>query len=138
MSDITIIIVSIIAALVTYYISIPLGKGAVFASALVTLVSGIVFPHFVPEGGSTLAIMATTASYAAMVAPVKFPKMWEMAFVGLIAALLFIATSSAYVGVGGKLGTIAAISCLTWLGIKKVCSLATYSKTEKINQGKTC
>lgn len=131
MSDVTVIIVSIVAALATYYISINLGKGAVFASALVTLAAGIVFPHFLPDGGARLAIMATTASYAAMVAPAKFPKIWEMGIVGLIAGLIFIATSSAYVGVGGKLGTIAAISCLTWLGVKKVHSLATKPKAEE-------
>jgi len=129
MSNISIIIVSIIAALATYYISINMGKGPVFASALVTLISGIIFPYFFPEGGGTLAVMGTCASYAGMVANTKFPKIWEMVFVGLIAGLVFIVTTNAYVGVGGRLGTIGAISGLSWLGIKKTYVLMTNSKS---------
>ncbi len=124
MTNITIIIVSVVAALASYYINVNLKRGGVFGAALVILVAGFVCPHFVPEGGSNLAIMATISAYAGMIAPAKFPKIWEMVFVGIIAGLVFIVTTSAYVGVGGKLGTIAAISCLTWLGIKKVVGLA--------------
>lgn len=105
-----------------------MGKGPVFASALVTLVSGIIFPHFFPEGGGTLAVMATCASYAAMVANTKFPKIWEMVFVGLIAGSVFVVTTSGFVGVGGRLGTIGAISGISWLGMKKTYSMVTNSK----------
>ncbi|MCC5912189.1 MAG: hypothetical protein JJT76_17370 [Clostridiaceae bacterium] len=120
MENFIIILVSIIAALCTYYISIRLNKGAVFASATVTLVSGFIFPHFFPQIGGSLAAMATCASYAAMVSAAKFPKIEEMVVLGFINGLLFIATTSAFPGVGGRLGTIAAISGLSWLGMKKV------------------
>ena len=43
-----------------------------------------------------------------------------MVFVGLICGSVFILASNAYVGVGGRLGTMAAISGFTWLGIKKI------------------
>lgn len=120
MNNVTIIIVSIIAALASYYINVNLKRGGVFGAALVILVAGVAFPHFFPEIGSSLAVMATISAYAGMIAPAKFPKISEMVVVGFIAGLIYIATSSAYVGVGGKLGTIAAISCLTWMGIRKV------------------
>lgn len=130
MNNVTIIIVSIIAALASYYINVNLKRGGVFGAALVILVAGIVFPHFFPEKGSSLAVMATISAYAGMIAPAKFPKISEMVVVGFIAALVYIATSSAYVGVGGKLGTIAAISCLTWMGIRKVLFSANKSQEE--------
>ena len=34
--------------------------------------------------------------------------------------ILFVAANSAYIGIGGRLGTIAAIACFAWLGFKKV------------------
>ncbi len=43
-----------------------------------------------------------------------------MAIISLMTGILFIAASSAYIGIGGRLGTIAAISCFAWLGFKKV------------------
>ncbi|AOY74853.1 hypothetical protein [Clostridium formicaceticum] len=131
MDKLAIILVSIGAALATYYISIHMNKGAVFGSAIVTLVSGFIFPHFFPEQGATLAVMATCASYAGMVAVTKFPKISEMVAVGFIAGIVFIATTTAYAGVGGKLGTIAAISCLTWLGIKKLYAMTSAQEKER-------
>ena len=129
-NNVTIIIVSVVAALASYYININLKRGGVFGAALVILIAGFALPHFFPETGSNLAVMATVAAYAGMIALPKFPKLWEMVFVGIIAGLIYIATSVAYVGVGGKLGTIAAISCLTWYGIKKVAGLAPFDKKE--------
>lgn len=113
------IITSVLSTSITYFININLKKGPVLASALVTLFAGVFFPYFFSQGG-TLAAMATSASYAAMVSQKKFPKISDMIFVGIICGLIFSTVQDAYVGVGGKLGTIAAISGFTWLGIKKV------------------
>lgn len=114
------LIVSVVAAIASYYINIIMKKGAVFGSAVVALISGIIFPHFLPRIGSKLAVIAATASYAGMCSVDKFPKLKEMIPVGIIACFIFNSVSLAYDGVGGKLGTIAAISCLSWMGIKKV------------------
>lgn len=114
-----IIIVSILASCITYFISINLNKGAVMASAIVTLFSGIVLPYFFPNIGVTLATVATTSSYAAMVSKEKFPTITDMIFVGVIVSVMFILFQDVFVGVGGRLGTMAAISGFTWLGIKK-------------------
>ncbi len=130
MEYVSIIIVSIIAALASYYININLKRGGVFGAAVVILVAGFIFPHFTPEIGGNLALIATISAYAGMISTAKFPHIWEMVFVGIIAGLVFIASLAAYAGVGGKLGTIAAISCLTWLGIKKVLGMAPSTKTE--------
>ncbi|WP_026476634.1 hypothetical protein [Alkaliphilus transvaalensis] len=131
MENILILFVSTLAGVVTYYISVNLNKGAVFGSAIVTLVSGLLFPNIFPSIGAKLAIVATCASYAGMVAVKNVPKLWEMAIVSFITGGLYIATTSAYVGVGGKLGTIAAIACFSWIGCKKMLSLLKVNKKEK-------
>lgn len=115
-----IIIVSVLASCITYFISINLKKGGVMASAIVTLFSGIVLPYIFPNIGLTLATVATTSSYAAMVSKEKFPKIADMVFVGVIVSVVFVLFQDVFVGVGGRLGTMAAISGFTWLGIKKI------------------
>lgn len=116
---INIIIVSVLASCITYYISINLKKGIVMASAIVTLFSAIILPYIFPNVGVTLATVATTSSYAAMVSKEKFPQIRDMLFVGVIVGILFILFQDVFVGVGGKLGSMAAIAGFAWLGIKK-------------------
>ena len=116
----SIIIVSVLASCITYYININLNKGIVMASAIVTLFSAIALPYIFPEAGLTLATVATTSSYAAMVSKEKFPEITDMIFVGVIVSLVFILFQDTFLGVGGRLGTMAAISGFTWLGIKKI------------------
>ena len=119
MGSILILIVSIIAGVLTYVIANILKKGGVLASAIVTLVSGIIFPHLFPEIGDKLMLVAACSSYAGMISVKKVAKLWEMLIISIIVGSLFMITISAYVGVGGRLGTIAAISCITWIGLKK-------------------
>lgn len=130
MENIMILIVAIIAGLLTYVIANILNKGAVFASAVVTLVSGIIFPYFFPLMGNTLMVAAACASYAGMVAIKNVPKLWEMIMVSSITGTLFIIVNSSYVGVGGRLGTIAALSCLAWIGFKRVWTTERFLKKE--------
>ena len=116
---IKILLVAVLATSLTYTIIFKLKKGPVLASALVTLTSGLLLPYVFPEKGVLLATVATAGSYAAMVSKDKFPRLLDMVFVGLICGLVFILTQEVFVGVGRRLGSIAAISCFTWLGIKK-------------------
>ncbi|SCY49887.1 hypothetical protein [Alkaliphilus peptidifermentans] len=132
MENFYVIAVAVLAGMSAYAISIYLNKGAVFGSAVVTLVSGLIFPYFVPSIGAKLAIVATCASYAGMVAVKNVPKLWEMAIVSFIAGVLFVLSSAAYVGVGGKLGVIGAISCFSWIGFKKVMVAVKASKKSDV------
>lgn len=116
--NIILVITGIIAAYLTYYISIELKKGAVFASAIVTLTAGLLMPRIFIEG-NLLAAVATCSSYAGMVSKDKFNSAKDMIYVGFICSLIFIITLDAYVGVGGRLGTIAAIAGFSFLGMKR-------------------
>lgn len=118
--SIWIILSAILGSMGAYWISISLNKGGVLGSAIVTLLSGILFPRFFSEMGHTLALVATAGSYAGMVSKKNVPNILEMAFIGAFVGIIFILSSSAYVGLGGRLGTMAAISCLAWLGLKQV------------------
>jgi len=123
MENMWILLSAVFGSIGSYWISIPLNKGGVLGSAIITLVSGILFPRFIPELGATLAVVATAGSYAGMVSKKNVPKLWEMACIGIFVGIIFILSTSAYVGLGGKLGTIAAISCFAWLGLKRIYKL---------------
>lgn len=120
MEEIIILIVAIVAGMATYLVSNILKRGAVIASAIVTLVAGIMLPHFFPSMGGLLATAAACVSYAGMISVENALNLLEMAVISLMTGILFIIASTAYVGIGGRLGTIAAISCFAWLGFKKI------------------
>lgn len=120
MDEVIVLIVSIIAGMATYLVSNILKRGAVIGSAIVTLVSGLMLPYFFPDMGGVLTTAAACASYAGMISVENALNLLEMAVISLMTGILFIAASSAYIGIGGRLGTIAAISCFAWLGFKKV------------------
>lgn len=120
MEEMIILIISIVAGMATYIVSHILKRAAVIASAIITLVSGLILPYFFPTIGSMLATAAACSSYAGMISLENALNLFEMAVISLMTGILFIAARSAYLGIGGRLGTIAAISCFAWLGFKKV------------------
>lgn len=120
MEVIIILIISIIAGMATYIISNFLKKGPILSSAIITLISGIILPYFFPETGTTIVAAAACSSYAGMITVENAMNLREMAIVSLLTGILYTAASNAYIGIGGRLGTIAAISCFSWLGFKKV------------------
>ncbi len=118
MNILLITLTAIAAGVTTYFIANNLKKGAVLASASVTLASGIIFPYFFPTMGSTLMVVAACASYGGMVSRKNAPAILDMVMISAIIGLLFSITATSYAGIGGRLGTIAAISCFAWLGVK--------------------
>lgn len=120
MEEIIILIISIAAGMATYIVSNILKRGSVIASAIITLISGLMLPYFFPVMGGVLVTAAACSSYAGMISLENALNLLEMAIISLMTGILFIAARSAYIGIGGKLGTIAAISCFAWLGFKKV------------------
>ena len=120
MEEMIILAISIASGIATYIVSNFLKRGAVIASAVITLVAGLMLPYFFPVIGGTLAIAAACSSYAGMISLENALNLSEMSVISLMTGILFIAASNAYVGIGGRLGTIAAISCFAWLGFKKV------------------
>lgn len=128
-----IITVSVLAGLLTYHINHYLGKGPVFGSAIVVLTVGLILPKVFSDG-YTLALVATCASYAGMSAKNRITNPLEVCISCVLVALIFVGSSEALVGYGGRLGTIAAISVITVWGAK---SLFLQLREDKKNQLKT-
>lgn len=120
MEEMIILVISVVAGIATFIVSNILKRGPVIASAVITLVSGLMIPYFFPSMSSVLATAAACSSYAGMISLENALNLLEMSVISLMTGILFIAAQSAYPGVGGRLGTIAAISCFAWLGFKKV------------------
>ena len=102
-----IVAAAIFGAMASYYISIELHHGAVFASGFIGLLSGLLIPPIYPEIGNTLAIILFCSSFAGMSTDKRFPHTHLLAIVGAVIGLSFIFSASFLVGFGGKLGTIA-------------------------------
>lgn len=102
-----IVLTSVIAAVVTYQVNVKLGKGAVVASALVSLVGGLVLPTAFQTTGATLATVCMCASFAGMSARTRIANEALMAAAGVIVGLVFMYGLPYLGGVGGKLGTTA-------------------------------
>ncbi len=107
-----IILYSVIAAVATYVISIRLKHGAVFASGIVGLLSGLIMPQIFPEIGGMLAVIMICASFAGMSAPARIPNEIYVGIAGLFSGFFFIYSTTCFGGTGGKLGTIAFISVI--------------------------
>lgn len=120
MDELILLFVAVVAGMTTYIVSNHLNRGTVIGSAIVTLIAGLMLPYFFPSLGEQMALVAACASYAGMISIENALNLFEMAIISLLAGILYLAASSAYVGIGGKLGVMAAISCFAWLGFKKV------------------
>jgi hypothetical protein len=107
------------AAGITYVSSVRLGHGPVQASALVGLVGGLVCPAL-PTAGEGIAAVVFCASFAGMARPERIPSTGTMALAGALCGLFVAAAGSAFVGFGGKLGTIAFVACLVVRGLLAV------------------
>ena len=103
-----IVLYAVLAAVITRWLSINRGHGAVMASGAVGLIGGLLLPRFYPAGaGNTLAVVVICASFAGMSAPARFPKLWAMLIVGLFTGIAFVYSMPVLGGAGGKLGTLA-------------------------------
>lgn len=104
------------AAVATFALSVRLGYGPVVGSAAVGLAVGVAAPPLLPAGGA-VAAAAFCASFVGMVSPDRLPNESATLLAGLVSGGLFVATTPALVGLGGKLGTIAFTACLVTAGL---------------------
>jgi hypothetical protein len=111
------VITSVVAAVLTYYLNNTRKQGAVLASALVGLVAGLLLPALHKDAGGALAVMAICASFAGMSNTKRMPSWIPMAFVGLSAGLVYMFANPFIGGTGGKLGTMAFGSTMAVRGL---------------------
>ena len=115
--QIVIFILSSVAAVITYSVSVRLKQGPVIASALVGIVAGALFP-LLNDFGITLAIVAFGASFVGMSSPSRLPDERYIVVAGILFGLIYVFSAPYFNGAGGKLGTIAFASTLSVGGLK--------------------
>ena len=96
MDVLVILLTTLISSMATYAISHLLKRGGVIASAIVTLVSGMILPYFFPTMGLTLATAAACGSYAGMISLENAVDVFEMAAIGILVGILFVAAGNAF------------------------------------------
>ncbi|HHT72845.1 MAG TPA: hypothetical protein GX008_03930 [Firmicutes bacterium] len=88
---------------------------SVQASAIVALVAGLSLPYVHGEG-TYLAAVCTCASYAAMSSEETIGRPSQMAIVSGLSGLIMYIAQNCLVGVGGRLGSCAALAVLAFAG----------------------
>ncbi|WP_459194836.1 hypothetical protein [Halosimplex sp. J119] len=104
-TDLADVFSAVVAAGVTYWLSVHVGLGPVVASALVGLVAGL----GLSEGDAA----AYCGSFVGMASPAVFPSVPLVLVAGFVAGVAFVAARETFAGFGGKLGTLALFGCLT-------------------------
>lgn len=99
-------------------------------SALLALTAGLVLPPLF-EQGALFALTCTAVSYVAMCSPQRCCSYKDMLTISGICALVIYAGQSVLVGVGGRLGTSAAVSVLICILIRKLLNLDQEPKAAK-------
>lgn len=133
MESLMIILTTTIAGVLSYQISNKFKKGPVFGSAIVTLAAGILLPIILPGMGERLMVAAACGSYAGMAGKKLVPSSLEIGLISSLAGFMLIIASSAYPGVGGRLGTIAALACFSWMGMKRTMKQASSLEPDKLD-----
>lgn len=108
--------VAVVGAVVTVLVSTRLGLGAVMGSGVVGVAAGSLFPLVMAEpAGSMLAAVAFCASFVGMSSVARLETEY-VALAGAVCGLVYLAVMPVFDGAGGKLGTVAFISCLAVIG----------------------
>lgn len=102
-----IMVCAVAAAVVTYWLSVDLGHGAVVGSSVVGLVGGLILPAIAPEVGGLLAVVVICASFTGMSSTARIPNHVWMTLAGIVTGIVFIYSQPVLGGAGGKLGTLA-------------------------------
>lgn len=103
-------LISLAGALLTFVFSMRLGMGPVVASALV----GLVGSQVVKDREQLVMYLG---AFVGMSSAVLFPSFIPLIGAGILGGLLFELTDECWVGVGGRLGTIAATSVVVVLSL---------------------
>jgi len=135
MEIIIFILVGVLGATLPYYLHRKFNVEPVKASALPSLIVGLIF-YFSPTILSKslhfhIPILFFGASFVGMVSKKILPGYLQVASAGIIFTLLYLNASSFFNGYGGGLGTAACISVLSLYGIKKIKSLIRFISVKK-------
>jgi len=116
----TIILVAVVSTALTYYLHNHNNFSPVVASSMVGLLGGFLFPLLIPGQGEILAVVSYCASFTGMSNKMRLPTILKVVAAGLFTGIIFHFSSPFFVGLGGKLGTIALGSTLAVWGFSEL------------------
>lgn len=90
--------------LVTYYLSAHVGLGAVVAASLVAIIAALVLPAY--------EVPIYCGAFVGMSCPSVYVSLGSISVAGALGGAVYVIVQMAFNGFGGKLGTIAFISCV--------------------------
>lgn len=131
--QIMILLISVIAATLTFTFSVRLKQGPVLASALIGFLMAGFFRVTNLELNITFGIVAIGASFVGMASPSRLKDERFIALAGVLFGLIFIYSAPYLGGAGGKLGTSAFLSVLSIMGLNDLILLLKV----KLNKRKT-
>jgi hypothetical protein len=121
MIEATLICTAILACLLTFYVNHNLKQGPVRASALLSLLVGLVCFYSASWMGEVLAkqipVVFIGGSFIGMVAKKIVNSYFRLALAGLVFSIIYLNTSQFFNGYGGALGASAGISLLSVLSL---------------------
>lgn len=91
-----------LAAAITWYVNHEMGLGPIIANGLIGLIASLIFPK---NAGSYYV-----SSFIGMSSQAVMPSLFASGIAGIISGLVIIFSKEVYRGIGGKGGTVAAIS----------------------------
>ncbi len=106
-----------VGAVATFGLHTRTPANPVLASGIVGVVGGVGLPLVHGDPGALMAAGVFAASFAGMTDRARIPTEWGIALSGAIVGLLVVYTMPYFGGSGGKLGTIAFVSCLAVYGL---------------------
>ena len=112
-----IIVVAVFGAVVSNMLNIRFAQGATFGSAFVGVIAGGLLPYLFASSGLMLAVVMFGASFVGMSNQKVLKNEYVVGVTGIVFGVLFIYTSHALGGLGGKLGTLALASVLSIYGM---------------------
>jgi hypothetical protein len=102
----------VIGGLLAYIFSLDIGMGPVVAASLVGIISHLVFPDY--------GVPVYCGAFVGMTSEILLYSHLEVAIASLAAGIVFILTRKVFIGLGGKLGSIALIgTAATGFGLSR-------------------
>lgn len=112
-----VVVYSVVAAVATFTVHNRSPLDPVSASGGIGILGGLTLPWLYPVVGDLLVAAIYAASFAGMSDSTRIPDERWMALAGIGVGLIMVYTTPYVGGSGGKLGTIAFVSCLAVYGL---------------------
>lgn len=111
------LILSIVLGLLTGFFGHTLRQrtqlSTVAVSSLLTLLAALALPRIFTDGNQ-YALVSTAVSYVTMSSTERLAKVWETLTVSLFCSVLVYYGQDVLMGIGGRLGTFAALAVLAF------------------------